>query len=250
MGRRKKEKVVEKRRGDFVTGNQTVRAPTARALFDSFIKKCSIKKKCHEPPKLSKMKKRNRVPKPSVGGIIVADPFLLDHYFERSTILITHLNTKGAMGLILNKVTEFSLNEAVDEFPYFDAQLYFGGPVETDTLSYIHTLGNKLENSSHICENLWWGGDFDHLRLLIDSNQVKKNQIRFYAGYAGWDPHQLEFEISEKSWIVHQDPPSIRVDVKKWIFEHAPENLWSDVLRSMGNEYKILSNFPRDPSLN
>ncbi len=196
------------------------------------------------------MKKGKKLLKPFIGGIIVAEPFLRDQYFMRSTVLIVEFDEKGTMGFILNKPTENSLNEAVDEFPYFDAQLYFGGPVETDTLFYIHTLGKKLKNSSHICENLWWGGDYDHLRLLIDTNQVKANQIRFFAGYAGWEPHQLEFEISQKSWIVHQNPPSIRVDVKKWIFDHTPENLWSEILRSMGNEYIILSNFPRDPNLN
>jgi putative transcriptional regulator len=196
------------------------------------------------------MEKRNKVQKPSLGGIIVAEPFMANPHFKRSAVLITEFDTKGTVGFILNKVTEFSVNEAIDEFPFIDTQLYFGGPVETETLFYIHTLGKKLKNSSHLCQNLWFGGDYDHLRLLVDTNQVKTNQIRFFAGYAGWEPHQLEFEISEKSWIVHQSSPSIRADVKKWIFDYAPENLWGDVLRSMGDKYKLLANFPSDPNLN
>ncbi|MDQ5949589.1 MAG: putative transcriptional regulator [Patescibacteria group bacterium] len=196
------------------------------------------------------MKKSNKVQKPSLGGIIVAEPFMTDPHFARSTVLITEFDAKGTTGFILNKPTKYSVNESVDVFPSFDAKLFYGGPVEDDTLYYVHTIGKKLENSVMLGENLWWGGNYDQLLFLIDTKQVRPNQIRFFAGHAGWEPHQLEFEISEKSWIVHQSSPSIRADVKKWIFDYAPENLWGDVLRSMGDKYKLLANFPSDPNLN
>ena len=196
------------------------------------------------------MKKSNKVQKPSLGGIIVAEPFMANPHFKRSAVLITEFDQCGTRGFIFNKITDKSVNEAIDEFPFIDTQLYFGGPVEDDTLYYVHTIGKKLENSVMLGENLWWGGNYDQLLFLIDTKQVRPNQIRFFAGYAGWEPHQLEFEISEKSWIVHQSSPSIRADVKKWIFDYAPENLWGDVLRSMGDKYKLLANFPSDPNLN
>jgi putative transcriptional regulator len=109
------------------------------------------------------MKKSNKVQKPSLGGIIVAEPFMADPHFARSTVLITEFDQWGTRGFIFNKPSKVSINEAVDEFPFFDVQIYFGGPVEDDTLYYVHTIGKKLENSVMLGENLWWGGNYDQL---------------------------------------------------------------------------------------
>lgn len=186
------------------------------------------------------MKKLN---KPVQGSLLISEPFLLDSYFKRSVVLLSEHDEKGTLGFILNKPTDVSLNEAVDDFPEFKAPLYFGGPVETDTLFYIHTVGHLLEGSKEILSGIYWGGDYDQLKFLIDTKQIQPNQIRFYAGYSGWEPKQLDHEMKEKSWLVFKAN-------KQFTFTDNPRSLWSEVLRSMGNEYAILANFPEDPNLN
>jgi len=184
-----------------------------------------------------------KLAKPTQGSLLISEPFLLDSYFKRAVVLLSEHDDKGTLGFILNKPTDVRLNDAVDDFPEFDAPLYFGGPVETDTLFYIHTLGERLKGAKEFVSGIWWGGDYDQLKFLIDTHQIRPDQIRFYAGYSGWEPKQLEGELKEKAWLVSNTN-------KTFTFFDNPKVLWSQVLRSMGNEYAILANFPEDPNLN
>jgi putative transcriptional regulator len=181
--------------------------------------------------------------KPSQGSLLISEPFLLDSYFKRAVVLIGEHDQHGTIGFILNKPTDVKINDAVEDFPSFNVPLYFGGPVDTDTLFYIHTIGSRLEGAKEIVKGVWWGGNYDQLKLMIDTGQVRENQIRFYAGYSGWEPKQLDIEIKEKSWLLSSANSS-------FTFFNDPKGLWSQVLKSMGTEYAILANFPEDPSLN
>jgi len=180
---------------------------------------------------------------PTTGMILVAEPFLLDSYFKRSVILLGEHGGEGTIGFILNKPTDMKLNDALEDFPRFDVPLYFGGPVQTDTVHFLHTLGNKLEGSKELLPGIYWGGELEALQLLIDTNQVSKDEIRFFAGYSGWNPRQLEQELQGKTWLLSKCK-------KEFAFSEEPNELWGNVLRSMGNRYAILANFPEDPSLN
>lgn len=181
--------------------------------------------------------------KATQGSLLVSEPFLLDSYFKRAVVLIGEHDEHGTIGFILNKPTDITINDAVEDFPEFKVPLYFGGPVDTDTLFYIHTLGQKLEGAKEIIKGVYWGGNYDQLKFLIDTKQVKENQIRFYAGYSGWEPKQLDIEIKEKSWLLSGPK-------KEFAFFNDPKCLWGQVLKSMGTEFAILANFPEDPSLN
>lgn len=180
---------------------------------------------------------------PQVGRILVSEPFLLDSYFKRSVILLGEHGNEGTVGFILNKPTDLKLNDALEDFPPFDVPLYFGGPVQTDTIHFLHTMGNKIPGSKEILKGIFWGGDLEVLKVLIDTNQVATNDIRFFAGYSGWEPHQLEDELKGHTWIVSNCKQEIA-------FTENPEDLWGHVLRAMGSQYAILANFPEDPSLN
>lgn len=186
---------------------------------------------------------RKRIIKPTPGSLLISEPFLLDSYFKRAVVLIGEHDEHGTVGFILNKPTEVKLNDAVEDFPSFDVPLYFGGPVDTDSLFYIHTLGEKLKGSREITKGIYWGGDYYQLRFLVDTRQVHPSQIRFYAGYSGWEPRQLDVEIKEKSWLISSA-------TAKFTFSEDSKCLWSEVLKSMGNEFAILANFPEDPSFN
>lgn len=181
--------------------------------------------------------------KPNQGLFLISEPFLADSYFKRSVVLLSEHDDSGTLGFILNKPTDVNINDAVEDFPEFKSLLYFGGPVETDTLFYIHTIGEKLEGAKKIVNGIYWGGNYDQLKLMIDTGQVQPNMIRFYAGYSGWDPSQLANEMKEKSWLVSECN-------ERFTFYDDPKCLWSQVLRSMGQEYAMMANYPEDPALN
>ena len=177
------------------------------------------------------------------GKLLISEPFLGDPFFKRAVVLLSEHNKDGTVGFILNKPTDIFINDIIEDFPDFDVPVYFGGPVQKDTLHYIHKLGDKVQGCKEIKKGIYWGGDFEILKLLIDTKQVSPSDIRFFIGYSGWNPNQLKKEIAEKSWLL---TPA----TDNFTFFDEPKKLWSDVMKSLGKEYSILANFPEDPSMN
>lgn len=173
------------------------------------------------------------------GQVLLAEPFMLDPFFRRSVVLLCEHHDQGSMGFILNKSIDVKLNDLVSEFPSFDADVFYGGPVQTDTLHYIHNVGDLLEDSLPICRGVWWGGDFDKLKLLASASLIMPENIRFFVGYAGWSSGQLDEEMESGSWMTaHMDP--------NYVFKANPQGLWSQVMYNKGNLYEVLSELPED----
>jgi putative transcriptional regulator len=181
--------------------------------------------------------------KPVKGKLLIAEPFMKDAYFKRSVVILADHNDQGSFGFMLNKAIELEIMEAVNDFPEYKGTLYLGGPVGTDELFYIHTLGDALPKSLEIAPGLWWGGDFKKLKTLLKKDEIKPNEIRFFVGYAGWDPEQLDKEMKENSWIVAE--PKISM-----IMDPDTDGLWPKVIKSLGGEYSMMANYPEDPQLN
>jgi len=182
--------------------------------------------------------------KPESGKILIAEPFLKDAYFSRSVVLLAEHNTEGSFGLIINKpISNLKVSEVIKDFPQIDCPVYLGGPVKNDSVFYIHSCGELIENSTRINDNLYFGGDVEQIKEMIMLNKISGNEIKFYIGYSGWNPKQLEKELKEKSWLV--------VDCKNHNFlEDTPQVLWNNILKKMGNEYMYWSLSPIDPQLN
>jgi putative transcriptional regulator len=81
-------------------------------------------------------------------------------------------------------------------------KIYNGGPVEQDNLYFIHNIPELIPNSIEISNGIYWGGDFESTKALINNGKIKKNNIRFFLGYTGWEENQLQLEMISNSWIV------------------------------------------------
>ncbi|MBM3405620.1 MAG: YqgE/AlgH family protein [Bacteroidetes bacterium] len=180
--------------------------------------------------------------KPSAGMILISEPALNDYFFRQSVVLLADHGKEGSFGVIVNKPLDSKLNEVVKGFPEFDAPVFLGGPVKTDSLFFIHRL-HDIEGSLRIFDGLYWGGNLDRITELIRKNLLSHDQIRFFVGYSGWSPNQLDREISENSWIISQ------TNIEEIISPH-PEHLWTQFIRSLGSDYAIWANFPPDPQMN
>jgi putative transcriptional regulator len=181
--------------------------------------------------------------KAQAGKLLVSEPFMQDPYFKRAVILLTEHNEKGSFGLIINKPIPMYLNEALENAPAFDSRLSLGGPVQKETLHYLHQLGDIIPNSTEVMDGVFWGGDFETIKDLIKSGQIQPGDIRLFVGYSGWAEGQLDSEMKSKSWIVAKTD-------KKQLFNEKSENLWTSVLERMGGNYAHLVNLPEDPRLN
>lgn len=176
------------------------------------------------------------------GKLLLSAPFLHD-IFKRSVILLTEHNEEGSVGFILNKPTEYKLHEIIDDFPEFDAKVFLGGPVQQDSVNIIHKAGNILTGGHQIADGVYWGGDFEMLKILIAGNELDPADFKFFLGYSGWSSGQLLNEMKQTSWYVNKFSAAN-------VFSNNHETLWNDILRSKGKEFSILTTFPDDPSVN
>ena len=175
--------------------------------------------------------------------LLFAEPFMDDPYFKRSVVLLTEHNTDGALGFILNKPLDVKLNEVLKDFPEFDAPVFMGGPVQTDTLFFIHTQGEFIAESVKINDHFSWSGNFEKLKELIVNQQIFPNEIKFFIGYSGWDYEQLNKEVKDESWLISKNNLTE-------INQLNEVDLWHSSLQKMGGKHAVLSNFPENPSLN
>jgi len=180
--------------------------------------------------------------KPAPGVLLLAEPFMESPEFKRAVILVTEHSPNGTMGFILNRKLAIKPTQAIDDFPEFEDTLFYGGPVSTELLFYIHTLGNILEGSIEIMKGVYMGGDFETLKDLLREGKVKTTQIRFFAGYSGWTAGQLKSELKEHSWII---TPATKSHAMK-----GNSSLWKTILRDLGGKYAMVAEFPEDPTLN
>lgn len=187
-------------------------------------------------------KYRNQI-KPEKGRLLISEPFLPDPNFERTVVLLCDHNDEGSFGFVLNKPSIIKVNEVLVDIKELEAEVYIGGPVQQDTLHFIHR-SEALSDSAKIVDGIFWGGNFETLLLLTATAQIAPEDIRFFLGYSGWGPGQLDSELQEDSWIVcDYVTPTL-------LFETAPKDMWKKALDSMGGRYSIYSNYPVDPRLN
>ena len=181
---------------------------------------------------------------PTKGRILIAEPFLPGSYFNRAIVLLVAHSEKGAVGFILNKKIEYPVNEVLGDFPDFEAEVYIGGPVSTDTIYFIHSLGDLIPGSIHVKDNMYWGGDFEEVKKLVRDGLILPDQIRFFLGYSGWDNGQLEEEINENSWLVSE------IEEEFVMVDRSTKSMWVQMVRDIGGKYSLWEHFPENPSLN
>ncbi|WP_282039052.1 YqgE/AlgH family protein [Saccharicrinis aurantiacus] len=181
--------------------------------------------------------------KPDKGTILIADPFLKGPYFSRSIVLLTEYGAHGAVGFVLNKTSHIFPDEIIDDLLSFKGELYIGGPVSSDTLHFIHKLGDKIPGALKISDSLYWGGEFEVLKELINKGKADASNVKFFAGYSGWSSGQLEEEINENSWIVTEMN-------EEFVMERGVDSIWRDSLSQLGGKYETWSKFPEDPTSN
>lgn len=180
---------------------------------------------------------------PAPGTILVAEPPMADPNFRRSVILLCEHSLEGSFGLVLNRPSGHFLSEATDESLPFDADLSIGGPVEPRSLHYLHPYGEALFGSLPVLDGVYWGGAFEKVCEGISEGNMLAAEMRFFVGYSGWGAGQLDAEVDEGAWMVHD------VD-RDLVFAENDDVLWRTILRRLGGEYALLSTFPDDPRMN
>ncbi len=180
---------------------------------------------------------------PAKGEILISEPFLNDIHFRRTVVLLGEHNDEGSVGFILNKMLGATTDEAVPGLLNHNFPLFYGGPVEPDTLHFIHKVGALIPGAQHIKSNIYWGGDIEIINDLLDRKIVLPSEFRFFVGYSGWSPGQLSAELKEKTWWL----TSVADDT---LFDNDLDHMWANVVKSLGENYSYMANSPEDPQWN
>lgn len=178
------------------------------------------------------------------GQLLIAEPSIIgDLSFNRSVILLADHNDEGSVGFIINKPLRYTINDLV---PDIEAtfKIYNGGPVEQDNLYFIHNIPDLIPDSIEISNGIFWGGDFELTKDLINQGLIKRNNIRFFLGYSGWDAQQLEQEMAQNSWIISENPYENKIIGK------SATDFWKQKIMELGGDYPLWSNAPENPMLN
>lgn len=177
------------------------------------------------------------------GDLLISDPFLKDPHFSRAVILLCEHNEEGSFGLILNKPYTFRLNELLEQMEDIDWDVFTGGPVQKDSIHFIHTVPEWIGDGLEILPGIFWGGDFQDVITSVLKHQIQPEQIKFFVGYSGWSAGQLASEMEEQTWL------NVKAN-KNLLFNTLSNDVWKEALKHMGGKYAQMVNYPIDPQLN
>ena len=181
--------------------------------------------------------------KPLKGRLLIAEPSILnDSSFNRAIILITEHTDNNSVGFILNRPLEYTIQDLLPEIES-DFIIYQGGPVEQDNLYFVHRVPELIPESIEVDNGIYWGGNFESLKYLLNDGSLKKTDIRFFLGYSGWGKNQLKNEVNLNSWFISEN------NIKN-IFSTDDESLWKNKILEKGGDYKLWANAPSDINLN
>lgn len=177
------------------------------------------------------------------GRLLVATPVLGDPNFDRTVVLVLEHEHEGAIGLVLNRPSETDVAEPMPEWDDVAATpsvIFVGGPVAQTAVIGLARHAGRAARGWH---PLLGGVGIVDLADGPEGVGPPIEQLRLFAGYAGWGADQLEAEIDAGAWWV----------VDAWpedVLSPEPQRLWTDVLRRQPGRLALYAHFPTDPTAN
>jgi putative transcriptional regulator len=161
---------------------------------------------------------------PSKAVFLVARPGMPDPNFRETVALIVQAAGGGeATGVIINRPTNRSLAELLpsERFEAFTDPIFFGGPVAQQGLFALFQMDPYSGAAIPMLPGVWLAVLPDSVDALVGKPPAK---IRFFSGYSGWAPGQLQGELDRGDWLV------VDADAKT-LFLKDTSRLWQDMVR-------------------
>jgi putative transcriptional regulator len=138
--------------------------------------------------------------------LLIALPSLADPHFARSVALICQHDEDGAMGVVVNRPSEYTLGEVfeqmgidTDDDALREQVVLAGGPVHPERGFVLHDGGQEYESSLAVADGLFVTTSRDVLEAIACGAGPSRSAVAL--GCAGWGAGQLEFELVENSWL-------------------------------------------------
>ena len=177
------------------------------------------------------------------GTILIADPFLKDPNFLRTVIFMCEHKEEGSFGFVLNRKLDYVISDFIQDLDGCNLPVYYGGPVQQNTIHFLHNCPYLITGGEQISNEIYWGGEFEELVALLKKNKLSGIDIRLFLGYSGWGEGQLQQEYDEKVWLSTYSSPQL-------VFSADTDSIWKNALKQLGGKYEQLIHYPLDPQLN
>jgi putative transcriptional regulator len=180
------------------------------------------------------------------GRLLVATPLLTDPNFDRTVILVLEDSEEGALGLVLNRPSPLAMDDPLPDWSPLAASppvVFVGGPVSrTSVIALARRVSRAALPDEQFTPVVGAVGVLD-LSMDADTLSGSVDDVRVFAGYAGWGYEQLGAEIDEWAWFVVDAEPADAMSAQ-------PETLWRDVLRRQPEPLRRFAHYPPDVSAN
>ncbi len=180
------------------------------------------------------------------GTFLLASPLLRDPNFDHTVVLMCEHGDGGSWGLVLNRRTELTFGELLDDLPFpagSRGPVLWGGPCETSRMQVLHRLRREIPEALEVLPGLQLGLEPEVFREIAAEERLPGEALIAYIGHAGWSSGQLDAELETGSWILCGGDPRV-------VFEAPPETMWESALQALGPKYARLATVPVDPRLN
>jgi putative transcriptional regulator len=160
-------------------------------------------------------------PKPTSAILIVASEELRDPNFKDSVVLVMNNIGVAPAGVIVNKPTRLTVSSLFPDMERLAAlhdKLYFGGPVEIASVSFLFRADAPPEHATPVLDGVYFSTNAELLRKLLARDKPMEG-LRIFVGYSGWGPGQLQNEIARGDWKLAPANPDA-------IFDAKPEHPW------------------------
>lgn len=148
------------------------------------------------------------------GQFLVAMPAMTDPYFAKSVTFICEHNADGAMGIVINRPIDMTLQALFKQLnlplssTLTDKPVYFGGPVQLDRGFVLHQPLEDWDSTLSIDANTGLTTSKDILQAVAEGHIP--DQFVVSLGYAGWSAGQLEQELAQNAWLTVEATPEQR----------------------------------------
>ncbi|NII11993.1 YqgE/AlgH family protein [Oleiagrimonas sp. C23AA] len=175
------------------------------------------------------------------GQFLIAMPAMDDPDFARGVTFVCQHNDEGAIGLVVNRLSEFRLGDVLaqmklscDDEAITDAPVLLGGPVQPERGFVLHQSRHHFDSSYQISERWAVTTSRDILSAMAAGEGPERAVVAL--GYAGWGAGQLENELKENAWLTTPADEHI-------VFDTPLEDRWSAATRLVGIDPSHLTGY-------
>jgi len=170
---------------------------------------------------------------------LIAMPGLRDPNFARTVTLVCEHSSEGAMGIVINRVTDLTLADVLSQMDIVTSEsrhlalpVHIGGPVQSNRGFVVHEPVGGWESTLAIDDSLGVSTSRDILVAIAENRGPERCLLAL--GYAGWSPGQLEREMAENAWL--SGPADRQI-----LFDLPAEQRWSAAVERLGVDLAALS---------